>query len=319
MTYESTASNKTIFSVVDRKRFGLFNLSNDLKKLLVSEDFNFIKKHNGENSEINNSFIFFLELLFEATKGDRVIVWNIGPTFVFSIFLRLKGVQTIYTYHEPLSLKERMLKVDKFIIPIFNHVLISLCIKLFTKVIVLNKKNINKKYGFAPLPIKFHFIGSKTSYKPLTLLFLGGRINSRAFYEFKTLTSSKEFKESHFKHDIFPRKDATLESQKIKILENEKVVIWNFFKIPYNQSAVTTDAIKYGIPIIVSKYEDVANQSHKIDRNPFIVVNETNEINIDLLSKIDMEYDYYSKNMISFGSEFYSEKSQIRLWLKVLN
>ena len=308
-----------IFSVVDRKRFGLFNFSNDLEKLLASENFNFIKKHNGENAEANNSFIFFLDILFKASKGDRVLVWNIGPTFIFSLFLRLKGIKTIYTYHEPLSLKERIQKVDKFFLPIFNHLIISICMKLFTKVIVLNKKNINQKYGFAPLPIKFYFIEPKTNYEPLTLLFLGGRINSRAFNEFKTFISSKKFKDSSFKHDIFPRKNATSESKKIEIFKNEKVVIWNFFKIPYNQSGVTTDAIKYGIPIIVSKYEDVANQSHASKRNPFIVVNKINEINVDLLTRIDVEYDHYFKKMINFRSQFYSEKSQKMHWLNVLN
>lgn len=308
-----------IFSVVDRKRFGLFNFSNDLEQLIVSEDINFIKKHNGENKETYNSFLFFIDILFKASKGDRVLVLNIGPTFIFSLLLRLKGVKTIYTYHEPLSIKERIQKIDKFFLPIFNHLIISICMKLFTRVIVLNKKNITKTYGFAPLPIKFHFIEPKTNYKPLTLLFLGGRINSRAFNEFKTLTSSKKFKDSLFKHDIFPSKNATSESKKIDILKNGKVVIWNFFKAPYNQSGVTADAIKYGLPVIVSKYDDVSKQSYEIDRNPFIVVNKISEINIDLLSKIDKEYDHYSKNMIDFRNQFYSEQSQKRHWLKVLN
>ena len=69
----------------------------------------------------------------------------------------------------------------------------------------------------------------------------------------------------------------------------------------------------------MSKYEDVANQSHASKRNPFIVVNKINEINVDLLTRIDVEYDHYFKKMINFRSQFYSEKSQKMHWLNVLN
>jgi hypothetical protein len=307
-----------IYSVVDRKRFGLFNFSNDLERLLNPTNFHLIKKHNGEFGEQSNSLIFFLDILFASARGDKVLVWNIGPTFIFSLFFRLKGVQTIYTYHEPLSLKERIEKIDNFFLPLFNHLVTNIFLPLFTKIIVLKKSNIKNSFLYAPLPIKYNLIEPSKNYRPLTLLFLGGRIDSRAYKDFKRFTESKKFNESDFKSDIFPKKNATSESEKINIFKSKKVVIWNFFKIPYNQSGVTTDAIKYGIPLIVSNYEDLIKPSKEINNNPFIFVDSVDEINIDLLSKIDRDYHNYSQNMRHFFDTSYSETSQTKYWLKAL-
>ena len=90
---------------------------------------------------------------------------------------------------------------------------------------------------------------------PRRLVYLGGKLGSRAYNEIKELQTGKL--DTAFEIVFFPSLfKINLKKSKQRVPQEGRSVIWNVFKVPYNQSGVTLDALRYGVPVILSDHDN---------------------------------------------------------------
>jgi hypothetical protein len=285
-----------IYGVVDNDRWGLVGASNDLSKIL-NEPFSYSQLHlECNNGNFSNAFSIFLYLL--RSKKGCVLLWSTGLCFLLSFFLRIKGHHVVYCYHEPATMFQRIKKAESLIKGIATSILIFFTTKFIHECIVFNEKN--KGYGrFLHLPYVPQFNKPKPCEKNI-ILFLGARLKSRSYEKFKSL------EEKGFKKITFPSEEyGHTEFQKKSIFSVNNVIVWNIFNTPYNQSGVTVDCFKYGVPMLASKYEsEISELTSSFLVNTSIKENLNNQI-----QQLFGEYDRAQTNAKSFSLGRYHELS----------
>ena len=298
-----------IFSIVDRKKWGLFSHSYDLHKLYLGQDVSIECLHCEDANPLVSTFSF-IDLARRCRRGDTLLIWNVGLCFILSPIFRLFGAVTIYTYHEPASLNERFGKVGLSIKPIIVSLLFLIYMKLFTRIVVLNRsKAVSLGFNYAPLP----FIQEKKCSKELfihdsefCLVFLGAPIEARMIDQFKKIVESESFRSRGWKYRFFPSRDCVTEQQKIVLLTEHKSVIWNPFSVPYNQSGVTVDGMRYSVPTIVSQYELIGLEERD---DPFMRI-DSHCADVDMifdgLDIICREYIHCFDKMYDYSFKYFS-------------
>jgi len=310
-----------IFSIVDRKKWGLFSHSYDLHKLYLEKSISIECLHCEDPNPLVSTFSF-IDLARRCRSGDTLLVWNVGLCFILSPIFRLFGVVTIYTYHEPASLKERLGKVGLSIKPVIVAFLFLIYIKLFSRVVVLNRnKGVDLGFNYAPLPFFQEKKYSKELIIPdseLCLVFLGAPMKARMIDQFREIVESRSFRSRGWTYRFFPSSDCFTEQQKIVLLTEHKSVIWNPFSGPYNQSGVTVDGMRNSVPTIVSQYE-VIGLSERDD--PFMRV-DSNCVDLesffDELDIICRDYFYFVDQIYDYSCQRFSPKMIRSHWDLVL-
>jgi len=310
-----------IFSIVDRKKWGLFSHSYDLHKLYLGQDVSIECLHCEDANPLVSTFSF-IDLARRCRRGDTLLIWNVGLCFILSPIFRLFGAVTIYTYHEPASLNERFGKVGLSIKPIIVSLLFLIYMKLFTRIVVLNRsKAVSLGFNYAPLP----FIQEKKCSdrliipgSDLCLVFLGAPIESRMIGQFREIVESESFRSRGWTYRFFPSRDCFTEQQKTVLLTERKSVIWNPFSVPYNQSGVTVDGMRNSVPTIVSQYEVIGLEERD---DPFMRVDSRcidPEIFFDELDTICRDYFHFVDQIYAYSCKHFSPKIVRSHWDLVL-
>ena len=246
-----------VFSVVDNNRWGLVLTSRDLKKMFLGEffihDISLIM-----NGGKYRSAVSICSLLFRIPKGSTILVWNLGLTFALGPILRLKGHRVIYIWHEPGNMLSRIRKNGKFALSILQALAANHFSALYNTRIILNEPAIafvggKRDVCYAPIPFyprHLSFDGARRQ-----VIFMGAKLSKRGLGLFSDL--AVRFKD---KTDIdfvfFPSEEfGKTESDKAELLGKAQSIIWNFFQVDYNQSGVSSDALRYGVPILTTEFE----------------------------------------------------------------
>lgn len=310
-----------IYSVVDRKKWGLFFHSYDLYKIYRRKKIPIECLHCEDDNPLVSAFSL-INLVRRCRSGDTLLIWNVGLCFVLSPIFRLFGVVTIYTYHEPASLKERLKKVGLSIKPIIVALLLPVYIKLFSRVVLLNRsKGKELGYNYAPLPFVQQKKRSKENIphsSELCLVFLGAPMDSRMIGKFMEIVESKGFRSRGWTYKFFPSKECFTEQHKISLLTSHKSVIWNPFSVPYNQSGVTVDGMRNSVPTIVSQYEVIGLGEPD---DPFMRVDSKRtgvEWVLDELDIICRDYFYFVDQMYDYSRKRFSPEQIRSYWDLVL-
>ena len=301
-----------IYSVVDNWKFAHLNSSKALVSILWRRGIG-IRYHHEDK---HNAY----KLFYLLKRNDTVIIWNIGVCFFLAPLFRLLGARVIYTFHEPASLMERIGKVGFSFHIVFTHVAILLYTPLFSKAIALNESKARKfDLPYAPLPFTQAFTqGSSVENESLVLIFIGGKLESRKLALFNDMVRSQRFTDNGWQYTFFPSKNLYLEEDKCRLLSKRKSVIWNVFNVAYNQSGITLDALKYGVPIVVSEFEQLGRDSVE---DPFVrLPSNCNSIDeaIDILDLIDKNYGEYMNAIRKFCCKEYSEELIFEHWHRIL-
>lgn len=236
---------------MDRPRYGLINHSSDLAKLLA-DDTEIELLH---VSESENFLIFGYRCLKNLlnTRNSVILVWNLGIFFMFAPLLRFWGHTIIYTFHEPSDLTARFQKSGRFLKAVVEHFLVEYYSLLFNWRVLFNDNFSRRKIlDVVPLPFRTNFVTAKSS--TVFLVYMGTQLTSRNYEKFKLLSAILT-KENIICVEFPSAAFGRTEDQKVRCLERGNAIIWNHFNIEYNQSGVSVDALKYGVPIIVSEFE----------------------------------------------------------------
>ena len=238
-----------IYSVVDKKRYGLICHSDELQTMFGAENVQTI-----HTNSLSKSFKTCVRLFF-AKDARYVVVWNIGYFFIMCPLLRLRGICVLYTKHEPDNFRARYAKTGQFFRSILQHILVEYYSKFFTINILFNEEKCKSpKDIYLPLNFSISFIEECNSCSK-QLVFLGAKLHSRQYDLIEKIYKSEHKRD--FEIVFFPSYDEPdrSEQSKIRLIENGQSIIWNFFNVPYNQSGVSVDALRYGVPIILSDFD----------------------------------------------------------------
>lgn len=316
-----------IISVIDRPRWGLFNIAVDLKQ--ATEEFGApageILCHRALMRGSSDASPFSLSALFrKSQRGDHIIFWSLGIGFVFSPLFRFFGRKTVYVYHEPATLVERIRKSNEVIRSLLTAILLKAYVPLFCKVLVPNADNAHRHgLPFVRLPIRPTPLTSgpkRAAGAPLHVVFLGARLATRGVDLFGKLeTSGVEGCGGKVQFSHFPGPAGYTEADKVTLLQEGRCVVWNVFNVPYNQSAVTLDALKYGLPMLASDFEPLMEDLTAAGAAVFL---RRTEVNLDsaiaALRKIDLEYDRWAAGASEVARRWYEPKIVAEEWRTVL-
>lgn len=242
------------------------------------------------------TFLDTLKIMISVSFNKEarcVVIWNLGIAFLLAPILRVCGKKIIYTKHEPGTLNSRMQKTGKITLSVIQHMLVEYYSLLFNQLIVFNKKAIrNKREIYLPLIFSSKFL-KNDSRTPNRLVYLGGRLETRAYTFLKNLKIENH--DIGFEIVFFPAEfEDTSELAKQEVLQQGHTIIWNFFTVQYNQSGVTIDALRYGIPVILSDYDTQIPDNGLRYRADSFLKNETN-----LISEIENIFDNYDEYQLA--------------------
>ncbi len=236
---------KIIFSVCNKKKYGLRDISDALIFYGTKFDKNRIYKALGSFNEL------FQYCKQYSIKGSIAIVWdNSIKSLTLAIFFRIAGAHVIYYYHEPGGYRhKRQLRAS--ITFSFLSVILEKLNKLIAKYTAISMLK-NKQYGDFYLPILYEDSRPKSNSNAKVIGYLGKIKNERCVTQ---LESIREIAMLHgYSIKYFPSNEFGSDKEaKFNFLSN-CAVIWNYYKYQYNMSAVTGDCIFSGTRIIINPY-----------------------------------------------------------------
>jgi hypothetical protein len=286
---------KSIINVVDRKRWGLQEHAHAVD--LFSHQAGYSSK---TYSVFDADGLNFFKLLQE--ENSTIIIWSLGLCALLIPLLRMKN-KVIFICHEPGGLKQRFKKKDGFFYSLYVSSY-ELLMHLSNQIATPNKINA-KKYNLKYLPLLYKPVSSfgKLPTKNLSkfcIYYLGrldDRRGSKIFLELK-----RKFSDI-YDFRFFPNEDISpSELNKVSFTRN-RGCIFNFYQINHNQSGVTGDALRLGLPVIVSNLDFIFEDIKHFKLGKVIDFNETNLAKfIDAINELNSrtEFDeifyYYNNN-----------------------
>jgi hypothetical protein len=314
--------NKRVFLVIDNNGFALFNsalclqgISNEIGAHIIVVATNSLLASSNLKKNVLESNVF--GLLNNAKPGDVIVFFSLGLQVLFSPVFRVRNIKTIYMYHEPCKLNERIAKTGKILHGVVAHILINILLKIVSEAVVLNPRRA-KQLGYRQVQFPVLFTDTiRTSCLNFPhLVFLGGQLKSRSVDLFRIVKDLLPSRLPGFQATFFPNGGDKSEVEKCRVLGQGRVVIWNLFTIEYNQSGVTLDGLMYGLPVLVNSTDMHAGKIH--DACPYCVFdirNITVESVVLALRSIYENYDFYRSNMRKVGGDLLTKESLIRSWM----
>ena len=297
-----------IVSVVDKKRPGLCEHSSALCTYLQESGFEAIsmvpKPFCYSKADLKYSFSHLLK-----SEVKVIVLWSFGISGLFTIVFKLLGKKVIWIQHEPGGLSQRLSKKD----PIFYSLLSSFFEIFFStadKIVTPSNKWEHLFIDYAPLLFVPKKIKKKNNRHFVT--YLGRRDMRRGlkiFEELKTILPEKN------KTQFFPDKNINSSKDKTTVLSKTVAVI-NLYEVPHNQSGVTIDALRHGVPVIVSELDFWAEEIKIENAGVVLRTDNMNSITVlDAIKKIEENFDDFSKNASKLSDKLCGSHAFKTFWL----
>lgn len=307
-------------SVVDRPRFGLFEISDALvhyagKSGLKAREIRLDKQ------TIRQVVHFYWDVIFSGTS-KKIILWSVGISYLFIPFLRLAGITVIVIVHEPGGLRQRLLKKDGFVYAIV--VSIYELLGYFAQVrCTPNLKNAKGNLRYCPLLFKSNFDETFESINSLVgrgrhaLVYLGRKDIRRCYDLFNEIGSQHKLDSDNALIE-FPNEKLKTSLEKQATL-SQAIAVLNVYRVDHNQSGVTPDSLSFGVPVIVSDYDAWANI---ISEKKMGVVIDHTEITMDsiitAINKVRSEFDEMRSAIKGEFSALFGFDAFLLHWAEIL-
>lgn len=248
-----------LLSIVDRQRYGLLEHAEALNvfyKQSTGCD-SILLKHANLVSDIGSNFSFYLmlKILFSG-KVNVCVIWSVGSTYCLLpiITLLLRNIKFFVVIHEPGGFSQRKKRGDPLIYSLTTTLYEKLlCFSIVTRLTPNIKNIIVGKLLFVPL-IFSEKIQVRNLINRNQILYLGRKSVNRSYDLFEGEMLDKFLgllgKDELFK--FFPTPELYTSSDKDHVMACTLCVL-NLYRVNHNQSGVTPDALRYGVPVIVTE------------------------------------------------------------------
>ncbi|MBK4736708.1 hypothetical protein [Noviherbaspirillum pedocola] len=315
-----------ILSIVDRPRYGLMEHSEALTDYAGRHGPTSVrtiahpKLAPGQQATERYSPLALL-LCVARKECTALILWSVGITYLLLPLIRLlnRQVHIVAVCHEPGGLRQRLRKGDPFI---YSHV-VSLYECLFLRfadmVITPNSEN-SKKHAMRYAPLIFTPPGEAHAPAHDAVVYLGKRSAHRCLDFFEGVASKVLLSLAGREGDIafFPTENSKTSADKDELMRHALCTV-NIYSVPHNQSGVTPDSLRYGVPVIVSELDAFAPHVRAYGAG---VVLDREQIATEHIAAairdIEAHFDSYSDAALRMFEEHFGGAAYRRHWMPVL-
>ena len=310
-----------LISVVDKNRYGLFEHSLALTNFFLKSDkqnkvANLFRSENQIYGALKFSIFRIISMLYR-NRDATLVIWSVGVSYLLLPFINIlfPSVKIIVVVHEPGGIIQRFKKGDPFIYCFaVSFYELLLCFSKANKV-TPNKKNAREyKLTFAPLLFD-SLINKQKIVDKDSIVYLGRRTALRSLELFESLSKDELF--SNFNFEFFPNVKTRTEDK--KELMEKAICTLNLYVVPHNQSGVTVDSLRFGVPVIVTNFD--AFYDLILDRNAGIVIpigNMSMRTVSDAINYIKNNFETMSKAAFQLYENEFGYTAFRLCWLPIL-
>jgi hypothetical protein len=308
-----------VLQVVDRPRHSLVVHARFLRDALHSRGLSStVLVNRTVLAECPGSFPFSVIGVWQRSKvGDVIIFWSLGLSVLCAPLLRIAGRRTVLVYHEPSTLKERVKKTGQWSKAMVSSLVLAALVPTFSRLVTPNRANAARLgVPYARLPIAPPPTDVPKHRTGLKVVFLGARLSTRSVDLFEMARTSLSGK-AEFRY--FPDGNDRTEAAKRCLLSSSGCVVWNLFRVPYNQSGVTLDALSCGVPILITEMEPLGDLL--VDKGAAIRL-RSEELTLEsiawALDSIEKNYERMSMASRVLGARWSDLESTSLEWIEAI-
>lgn len=316
-----------ILSIADRPRYGLLEHSEAMV--------DYARRHGGTPgqtlyhpalrtaSDGSKAPFSVRGLLRRAARREfaTLVLWSVGITYSLLPLVRLlhPRARIVIVCHEPGGLRQRLAKRDHF----WYSVIVSLYERLFFPfadlIVTPNLRN-SETYGmpFAPLLFVEPAAGGEGARD--CLVYLGRKSQSRSLNLFTGQAYGRLLQAAGgaLRFSFFPDGERRSSQDKEQLMR-QALCTANLYTVRHNQSGVTPDSLRYGVPVIVSEFDAFATEI--AGRRAGIVLPKdqiSTESVAQAVRQIRADFDGYSAAASELFDAYFGEAGFKRYWMPLL-
>lgn len=243
-----------------------------------------------------------------------VVVWSVGRAAAL-LGAGLVRARAVLVLHEPGSFVSRLRKNRDVVRSLAAHVLLAAA-RRCARVIAVPNASVAAGLGAAYLPLFFD-LPPDASHRdgPLFVVHLGARLSARATDVFEELASRRDH---GWECVFFPGGSDSSESAKARLLSRRAIVV-NPFRVRHNQSAVTVDALRYGVPVVVSEHDVWADCISRVGAGVVLPAGQIDVASlVRAVQRIDGGYSQCSYAARKLAEELFSDEVFDRTWASTI-
>ena len=290
--------------VVDRPRYGLLEHAAALRHYLIGAGYEAtVYADESLTPEPEDQVRPFRWHALFAPRIKTVVIWSVGLSYGLIPLLRLMGKRVIVVIHEPGGYAQRIARGDPE-----DYARKTTRYESLTRLASVRGTPREDKAtgGLVCLPLLLQERRPSMPDKPKTSLVLMGRRDPRR--NRRLFLDMRNAKAGGLTYREFPNPRAFTTTDKDRVLSHA-IAVLNLYKVPHNQSGVTVDCIRYGVPVIVSDLDAWADRIAREGLGVVIPVDEISEGSIltavDHLRQPDPDRDARMRR--AFAAEFGQE------------
>jgi hypothetical protein len=317
-----------ILSIADRPRYGLLEHSEAM--------IDYARHYGGTGgqtlyhpslrsaSDASKAPFSVKDLLRRATRREfsTLVLWAVGITYMLLPLIRVlhPRAHIVIVCHEPGGLRQRLAKKD----PFWYSVIVTLYERLFFPfahlIVTPNARN-SRIYGmpFAPLLFLAPSEDAAASVRNC-LVYLGRKSHSRSLNLFTGDACGRLLQSAggDVRFSFFPDGDRSSSEDKEQLMQ-QALCTANLYTVEHNQSGVTPDSLRFGVPIIVSEFDAFAAEI--VEHRAGIVLPKdqiSTETVAHAVQEIRDDFQEYSAAASRLFDSYFGKTGFQRYWLPLL-
>lgn len=316
-----------ILSIADRPRYGLLEHSEAMV--------DYARRHGGtpgqtlyhprlETAAGTAKAPFSVrELLRRAARREfsTLVLWSVGITYLLLPLVRLlhPRARILIVCHEPGGLGQRLAKKDGFL----YSVTVSLYERLFFPfahlIVTPNLRN-SDTYGMPFAPLLFVEPAAGGEAERDCLVYLGRKSHSRSLDLFTGEACRRLLQGagSALRFSFFPDGERRSSQDKERLMR-QAVCTANLYTVRHNQSGVTPDSLRFGVPVIVSEFDAFATEIKQYRAG---IVLRKDQISTESVAQavrqIRADFDGYAAGAGQLFDAYFGDAGFRRYWMPLL-
>jgi hypothetical protein len=316
-----------ILSIADRPRYGLLEHSEAMV--------DYARRYGGTAgqtlyhralrtaSDVAKAPFSVRDLLRRTVRREysTLVLWAVGITYMLLPLIRLlhRRAHIVIVCHEPGGLRQRRAKKD----PFWYSLIVTLYERLFFPfadlVVTPNVRN-SRTYAMPFAPLLFVAPPETGDEVRDCLVYLGRKSHSRSLNLFTSDACRRLLRavggEARF--SFFPDGERSSSEDKERLMR-QALCTANLYTVEHNQSGVTPDSLRFGVPIIVSEFDAFAPEIAQYQAGIVLAKDQiSTETVAHAVQAIRANFEGYSAAASRLFDAYFGETGFQRYWMPLL-
>lgn len=252
---------------------------------------------------------------------STLVLWAAGVTYMLLPLIRLlhPRAHIVVVCHEPGGLRQRLAKKDSF----WYSVILTLYERLFfpfAGVIVTPNARNSQAYGMPFAPLLFVAPSERSDAPRNCLVYLGRKSHSRSLALFTGRARDRLLHAigGGARFSFFPEQGRNSSDDKERLMR-QALCTANLYTVKHNQSGVTPDSLRFGVPVIVSEFDAFAAEIRQYKAGIVLPADQISTANVARAARqIRADFPAYSAGAAQLFDACFGATGFQRYWMPLL-